>query len=296
MCVIAHKSWNVGMPSVKTMKDMFEHNPDGAGLMWQETIGGPIHFKKGLMEWGDFLAFIKDLGGSRLEFMRPWNVVLHFRIGTHGSRKEPILTQPFPIAGTWDELSSTEGLVEAAVAHNGIFRGRFLQKAVNQWAAPQHDPMTQGSRIGPEFGWSDTMEWVEKILYPLYTLDTMNTASPMFNNLVDNIIDGSRVIILGKHGTRKYGAWESYEDCAVSNLNFRSMGREELWSNKWRSKWWSMPADGQNGTKLDKKSSKKKVTKDPVLPPVLVPLKERDAGEVIDSTLGQLYSEEGHRL
>jgi len=236
MCVIAHKSWGIAMPSFKIMQDMFETNPDGAGIMWQEFMGGPVHFKKGLMTWDDFYSFMRQLGGPSLKRMTPWNVAVHFRIGTHGSKAEPILTQPFPIAGTWEELSVTEGIAEAAVAHNGVFHGKFLDKASrwsetrwleNRWSESAHFdddrfPVRQreDSRISASHGWSDTMEWVEKILYPLYRLDPLNIDSPLFNSLVENLIDSSRVIVMAKNGTKRYGNWLPYKNWFVSNTGF----------------------------------------------------------------------------
>lgn len=220
MCVIVHKNPNISMLKLTILESMFDRNPNGAGLMWQETLDGPVHFKKGLMTWPDFRAFVKDLGGSNLERMRTWNVVMHFRLATHGSNKEPILTQPFPVAGTWDSLSCTEGVVDAAVAHNGVFRGRYLDKAAYRWSAPQHDSAPQEALIGPDFGWSDTMEWVEKILYPLYVFNPLDVISPVFNRLVDATIDESRVILVTRHGTKRFGHWIEHEKCFVSNLNF----------------------------------------------------------------------------
>jgi hypothetical protein len=248
MCVIVHKNPNISMLKLTTLESMFDRNPNGAGLMWQETLDGPVHFKKGLMTWPDFRAFVKDLGGSNLERMRTWNVVVHFRLATHGSNREPILTQPFPVAGTWDSLSCTEGVVDAAVAHNGVFRGRYLEKAGNRWSAPQHDLASQEALIGPDFGWSDTMEWVEKILYPLYVFNPLDITSPVFNRLVDATIDESRIILVTRHGAKRFGHWMEYENCFVSNLNFMPPKEVSYYHN-----WYYEHMLGKKPTKTKKK-------------------------------------------
>ena len=82
MCVAIYKPENVQTPSLDTLKKCWDANPDGAGFAL--CTGGDkyaIEIHKGYMTWKQFKAAFEkyrlaDFAGDML---------LHFRIATHGS-------------------------------------------------------------------------------------------------------------------------------------------------------------------------------------------------------------------
>ncbi len=114
MCVIVCKPRDVDMPSEDTLRKCFTHNSDGAGYMYQ--LGDKIRIKKGFMKFKDFYENVmKDYNecGDKRTF------VLHFRIGTLGSRSAG-LTHPYPLSKNLDDLKQTVFDTNIGVAHNGI--------------------------------------------------------------------------------------------------------------------------------------------------------------------------------
>jgi hypothetical protein len=104
MCIIAVKVSGASHPTDEVLQQMWSRNPDGAGIAYPDVNGG-ISVVKGLMKFADFRAAMQpllDLPAKDIFYM------LHFRIGTHGSKDEAN-THPF-----WVK----DGKV--AMAHNGI--------------------------------------------------------------------------------------------------------------------------------------------------------------------------------
>lgn len=115
MCIIVAKAKGIKMPDGKTLLRCFEHNPDGAGVMWAEQ--GTVHIKKGFMSYTEFDSFINKLG-NRLN-LTDTALVMHFRIKTHGSTN-PQSTHPYPISRKISHLKRTSFTTDVGVAHNGI--------------------------------------------------------------------------------------------------------------------------------------------------------------------------------
>lgn len=114
MCVIVVKPSNIDMPSESVLRACFVSNPDGAGYMYRQKDG--IHIKKGFMFFKDFYENLtKDYEeqGNNVAF------VMHFRIGTMGSRTAE-LTHPYPISKELEDLKKLEFVSPIAMAHNGI--------------------------------------------------------------------------------------------------------------------------------------------------------------------------------
>ena len=95
MCVIATKSKGINQINWEYLKNCFKHNNDGAGYMYTCQKLPYVQIKKGFMKWGDFekalKADIKKYGLNNLD------LVLHFRIGTHGTNSKEN-THPFKIS------------------------------------------------------------------------------------------------------------------------------------------------------------------------------------------------------
>ena len=55
MCIIAIKKLGVEMPSEAIIKNMFQRNPDGAGIMWLDKDINQVRIEKGIMDIKTFL-------------------------------------------------------------------------------------------------------------------------------------------------------------------------------------------------------------------------------------------------
>ena len=123
MCIIVAKAKGIKMPDGKTLLKCFEHNPDGAGVMWTEN--GAVHIRKGFMEYKTFDSFMDKLQ-NRLD-LTDTALVMHFRITTHGNTN-PQTCHPFPITRKISHLKRTEFTTDIGVAHNGIIPIKCIPK------------------------------------------------------------------------------------------------------------------------------------------------------------------------
>jgi predicted glutamine amidotransferase len=123
MCIIVAKARKVKMPDGKTLLRCFEHNSDGAGIMWAEN--GAVHIRKGFMNYTEFDSFICKLG-NRLDLTNT-ALVMHFRITTHANTS-PQNCHPFPITRKISHLKRTELTTDTGVAHNGIIPIKCIPK------------------------------------------------------------------------------------------------------------------------------------------------------------------------
>lgn len=183
MCVAIYKPENVQTPSLDTLKKCWDTNPDGAGFAL--CTGGDkyaIEIHKGYMTWKQFkVAFEKyrlaDFAG---------NMLLHFRIATHGSIS-PGNTHPFSLAGDVKLLKHTNVLTNYALIHNGILP------------------------IKPERDISDTMEFCRR-LAPLYQ------NIPSVFNLIEGMTGNNKIAVMTRERVHLFGQWENIDGVYFSNL------------------------------------------------------------------------------
>lgn len=114
MCIICAKPAGVPMPSNKIIKNMWEGNDDGAGIMWASS--NKVHIKKGFMKYGEFKRFINKM--KKHYDLTQIPLVMHFRITTHGGTK-PQNCHPFPVTSKIKKLQTLEMSTDLGVAHNG---------------------------------------------------------------------------------------------------------------------------------------------------------------------------------
>lgn len=188
MCVIAYRPENAKI-SQKTLRTMFENNPDGAGLMYARD--GKIVIIKGLMTSGDFLAACSEV---------PENVpcVYHCRIATHGSVR-PGTCHPFPVTSDETMLNEPRLVLSKgyAVAHNGIISGMDCSR-----------------------DFSDSQAFVRDILAPLSKFRSLH--SKTLKPLIEKTIDHSRLCILDVNGRASlYGSgWIVDNSVFYSNSSY----------------------------------------------------------------------------
>lgn len=112
MCIIVAKPQGISMPSMKTLKTCFEHNPDGAGFAYLDN--GNVVYRKGFMTFNSLKNALDELKINKKEA----TMVFHFRIGTAGTNSKG-LTHPFRICNDTNAMKLTEGK-GSVLFHNGI--------------------------------------------------------------------------------------------------------------------------------------------------------------------------------
>jgi len=116
MCIIVFKPEGEGIPDNSILKNCWNNNQDGAGLMFRDHRG-MIHVHKGFMD-------LKSLNNCIEQYNKKYDLlnadmVIHFRYATHGA-KEPGCTHPFPITGDPRIMQRLHHVCTSAIAHNGV--------------------------------------------------------------------------------------------------------------------------------------------------------------------------------
>lgn len=114
MCVICVSKAGKPQPKWRTLRAMWDTNPDGAGFMCINN--GEVEICKGFMRF--------DLLANELEFRKFTDddvVIYHFRISTQAG-VNPFMTHPFPIVQDLPRMRTVHTRAHFGVAHNGIIK------------------------------------------------------------------------------------------------------------------------------------------------------------------------------
>lgn len=189
MCVIAFSPKGVDIPTEQQIKQMWEHNPDGAGYAYVNKKGKVV-FRKGFIT---LASLLKDLEAP--ERFKNTNFAIHFRIGTSG-KNDSATCHPFPISTTFGELRKTEGETDSVLFHNGI--------------------LSNGGLASPLA--SDTQDFVIAMAPLLQKYNRSKTR----DYFIGELTKGSRLLILYKNNVFKmFGDWQKDGDLWVSNLSYK---------------------------------------------------------------------------
>ena len=197
MCIIASSEIGMALPSNETITRMWCKNPDGAGFMYNHN--GKVVIRKGFMTLKDFNAALDNLK-TEIDTVNT-AVIMHFRIGTHGGNI-PENTHPFPITDTEPLLKKLSLNCDIGMAHNGIIHN-----------------------VTPRNNISDTMEYVLEFLSQFKQIDKKFYVKPIWQKIIENTIDGSRMCFLNSDGEINYvGNWETDEETGIkySNAGYKS--------------------------------------------------------------------------
>ena len=102
MCIIVSKERGIEMPSKEILKNCFNYNSDGAGLMY--VTNGKVNIVKGFMTFNSFYSYIEKL--EKAYDMKEKAIVMHFRISTQGNVDEGNC-HPYPITRDEKKLRTT---------------------------------------------------------------------------------------------------------------------------------------------------------------------------------------------
>ena len=117
MCIIVAKKKGLELPTKEILRNCFNYNSDGAGIMFND--GKQVFIEKGFMDFNSFY--------SRLEALdKEFNLVnsdlaLHFRISTSGNVDQGNC-HPYPISTETSQLRNLSLVTDIGMAHNGVIR------------------------------------------------------------------------------------------------------------------------------------------------------------------------------
>lgn len=196
MCVIVVKPKGEDMPSMSTLFECWEQNPDGAGLMFND--GNNVRIEKGFMSWQAFERRIEKL--VKHTDVESKTIVFHFRIATHGEVSRECC-HPFPLTTNLNEIRRCKCVTNMGIAHNGIIQGRNTDKLK-----------------------SDTMDYIMNVVAPMYAeMGDRFIESKHVRKVIENTINGSRMVFLKPNGEYYLiGSWSVDEGCFFSNLYHKS--------------------------------------------------------------------------
>ena len=143
MCIIVAKRKGLELPTKEILKNCFNYNSDGAGIMFND--GKQVFIEKGFMDFNSFY--------SRLEALdKEFNLVnsdlaLHFRISTSGNVDQGNC-HPYPISTETSQLRNLSLVTDIGMAHNGVIR--------------KHIPETRSIL-------NDTQTFIKNFVYNMYS-------------------------------------------------------------------------------------------------------------------------------
>lgn len=189
MCIIAYAPEGVEIQD-KTIRTMFENNPDGAGIMWKPAYDTNVEIRKGFMTVD--------------ELLKAWHQIpvtcekaIHCRIATSG-KISVACCHPFPVRPKTSGMMAPVDSAGMALMHNGVF----------SFATPKK---------GMKAAYSDTMIFASHYLYPLQKL--------LDKECIQTLIEqssSSRLLIFRRSAeTIMLGSWQSQDGVFFSNGSYK---------------------------------------------------------------------------
>lgn len=215
MCIIVAKSAGVKMPADNLLSNCFTNNPDGAGIM--VSAKGKVYGFKGLMTYDAFTAKLHQIE-KRFGDLDKLNVVMHFRIKTHGT-VIAANTHPFPVTSSYKAMRKLEWVADLGMAHNGIID------------ATCHHPDVKKENV------SDTMVFIKRIVAPVVEQTSIMKNDKLLEALrlsADSklaFMDGKRLVVLGdfKYIDGIYYSNSSYEAVKYTNWLPYAWDDDDAW-------------------------------------------------------------------
>lgn len=120
MCIIVVKHEGSTLAK-ETLENCFHNNDDGAGFMYFDEDRRTVVGDKGYMTFHALWKALNDKGwiDSEDRVHADRGIILHFRLGTHGTKTAP-LTHPFPISAQVNDLRALNWTADWGIVHNGV--------------------------------------------------------------------------------------------------------------------------------------------------------------------------------
>ena len=210
MCVIAAKPQGTEMPTTNEIANMWNRNPDGAGLMY--ALGGKVHIEKGFMDYATYRERLDQL--DDLYGLKDLAVVMHFRITTHGGTK-PENTHPFPISDSLGMLKKLKLTTDVGVAHNGII------------------PVTPRTK-----DISDTMEYIAGQLAPLKKAMRKFYEDKNLMEMIKNATESRLAFLTGDSKIYTVGNFVEHNGIMYSNKSYETDNWRNYYLGSYESGKW----------------------------------------------------------
>lgn len=228
MCVIVHKPTGIAIPNDEVLKNCFNKNPHGSGILLYRQNSSHLEIHKGLMTFEDFKNTL-----TSLNIQVDDELVLHFRITTSGGTN-PENCHPFPISSDINQLKQLRINTKQAFVHNGIL-GKGDEK----------------------LKLSDTQLFVQEVMAAPNVVNYLD--DKMVQQIIEQIADssGSKFFVADaeKKIFERYGKWYEVNSCFYSNVYWQHTSYSHSFaSSNWSS--YYTPRSYKNYDYLSKKSSK----------------------------------------
>ena len=233
MCIIIAKPAGVKMPSSTILSNCFDNNPDGAGIML--SAKGKVYGFKGLMTFDAVEFQLKKLQKT-FGSLDKLPVVLHFRIGTHGSNIAAN-THPFPVSSSYKAMRRLEWTSTLGMAHNGIIH-----------AMSSHQDIKRENV-------SDTMAFIKHIVHPIANVCNIMRNDKLLNAML--LASGSKLAFLDDKGTlRALGDFQVSDGVYYSNTSYKE-ARKITTSLGYNSSWYDWDWNDVRWDKYEATSTKR---------------------------------------
>lgn len=219
MCIAVYIPKNQDVTD-EIIKNCFENNPDGAGIMYQKD--GKVHIQKGFFKVEELIQAFRKVPTNL-------NRAIHCRIATSGKISAECC-HPFPITKDMKAMGKAKQVTDSAVIHNGVI----------SFCSPNE---------GIKAPFSDTMLFIKEYLYPFGELIMGQAFKKLFEESNFSkllIFKGDRVALIGKwieddgiyYSNTGYNAkweavygwnWDSLYPCATKkpNMNTKESGNSK---------------------------------------------------------------------
>lgn len=126
MCIAIYKPAEALLPSLETLYNCWDNNPDGFGYAIRKD--GKCEIRKGFMKRTDV--------ANEYQYLKQYencDILMHFRIATHGG-VNPQNTHPFPITNDAKQLGKKSAIVNKCLIHNGVLPIEPRKKSISDTA------------------------------------------------------------------------------------------------------------------------------------------------------------------
>ena len=117
MCIIVAKRKGLELPTKEILKNCFDYNRDGAGIMFND--GKQVFIEKGFMDFNSFYSRLMEID-KEVNLVNS-DLALHFRISTSGNVDQGNC-HPYPISTETSQLRNLSLVTDIGMAHNGVIR------------------------------------------------------------------------------------------------------------------------------------------------------------------------------
>lgn len=187
MCIIAISPKGIPNFPEAQLREMFTHNPDGAGVGYLDN--GKVIMKKGFMDYDDFKEYVLDIEDPQNK-----DIVIHCRITTSGGTS-PLNCHPYPL---WKANKYLEGEFEGVMFHNGILDSHGYK--------------------GEKDNENDTQAFIRKCVKKLPHSFLRNEA---ICSLISSSIGTNKLLFLSKDGVKMIGNFIEDDGYYYSNASYK---------------------------------------------------------------------------